>query len=317
MRATMLFLGTIARLPLRTRRLLLRAAWRLSLSFRRDVGFSLEPLLEKYLRLGASDARRIAVEHDFQDQLQIMEWLASGLRSERQMLADYAHAGVSDPALALRLAESGESVILAPLHMGVFPFGISFVMWKYFAGRRVLVLRAREDNEDNNVAMDRLRAIASELRILNTRNEADFMEAMRFARKGAVVISMIDLPETYGAPVEATLFGEPVRLAFGLDAMARMLKAVVLPVSVCSSVAGDRVVFGEPFEVWENTAEDRAALAAHVARQIERFVHLDPAQWHMWTRILEFIAPRKSTSPPPPAAIEAEVAERIVSDAAA
>ncbi|WP_170865987.1 hypothetical protein [Rhizobium sp. NFR03] len=281
-------LSMIAGLPLRMRRRLLRIGWRLSLLSGRKAGFGLEPLLQTYLRQGAADARRIALEHDFHDWLQVTEWLASGRRSKRGLIADSRLMQVADPGIAERLAASGENIILAPVHMGIFPLGISFVIFKFFPNRRLLVLRARDDHEDNNVAMERLREVASEVYILNTRNEDDFMDAIRFARKGAIVVSMIDLPETYGSPAETTLFGHPASIALGLDAMARMLKAVVLPMAVISDLRGDRIAFGQPFEVWRNSKEDRSALAAHIGRDIEAFVSLDPAQWHMWTRILEF-----------------------------
>lgn len=298
--AVLRLLASLSGLPLRIRRRLLRMGWRLSLLVRRDVGFGLEPFLGKHLRLGALEARHIAREHDFHDMLQILEWFSSGRRSKSGLIADSNFLRLNGADLIERLADSGESVILAPMHMGVYPIGISYVIWKYFPGRRVLVLRAREDDEENNAAMDRLREIASEVRILNTRNETEFMEAMRFARKGAVVISMIDLPETYGSPVETVLFGQAARIAFGMDAMARMLKAVVLPMTVRSGVSGDEIDFGQPFEVWKNTEEDRQLLAVQFGRQIEGFVALDPCQWHMWTRIVEFFPPKHATQTPDP-----------------
>lgn len=278
----------LGRLPLAARRIALRTAWRASLPFRRDVGFGLEPFFEKRLRVGTEEARRLAREHDFHDLLLIMEWFASIRRSQAEMLADTRNTTVSDPDLPARLAATGDVVILAPLHMGVFPLGISHVLWHWFRGRRLLVLRAREDLEENNIAMDRLREIAGEFRILNTRDEADFVDAMRFARKGAVVVSLLDLPETYGSPAETRLFEETASIAMGLDAMARMLKGVVLPMTVCSRLTRDEIVFGRPFEVARTTADDRSELAMTIGRQIESFVKLAPEQWHMWTRLGEF-----------------------------
>jgi lauroyl/myristoyl acyltransferase len=279
---------SIARLPLRQRRLALRIIWKVSLARRKDVGFGLEPFLAKRLRVGAAEARRLALEHDFHDHLQILEWFATGTRSDAQLETDSRLINVREPGLAERIADGGQTVILAPLHMGMYPMGITYVVWRFFRGRRVLVLRAREDVEENNVAMERLRAVASELMLLNTRAESDFMEAMRFARKGAVVISLIDLPQSYGSPADTTLFGEPASIALGIETMARMLKSVVLPMAVISRIHGDDVAFGEPFEVWQSSREERSALALRIGRQIERFVRLAPEQWHMWTRIDEF-----------------------------
>ena len=290
-------IDTLSRLPLPVRRTALRAAWRASLAWRSEIGFDLEPFLERHLKIGGPEARRIAREHDFQDKLLILEWFATARRSMEAMIADAAGVRVSDPALAERLAADGGTVILAPIHMGVFPFGITYVVWKYFRGRRLLVLRAREDLETNNVAMDRLQEIAGEFRILNTRNEGEFVDAMRFARKGAVVVSLLDLPQTYGTPCETRLFREDASIALGLDAMARMLKGVVLPMTVHSHLTRDDIVFGRPFEVHDTAPEARRELAAEVGRQIEAFVSLAPEQWHMWTRIHEFYPTARTVAP--------------------
>ncbi|MCD2172422.1 LpxL/LpxP family acyltransferase [Rhizobium sp. C4] len=278
----------LASLPLPYRRRLLRLGWKLSLPFRRDVGFGLEAILEQRLRVGRAGARAIAVEHDFQDYLQQIEWLASTIRPIDAMVAESDRVRVSDHHLAQRIADSGQSVILAPMHMGIFPLGVSHMLWRYFKGRRLLILRAREDHAINNLAMDRLKAVAGEIRILNTRNPADFMDAMRYAREGAVVVSLIDLPRTYGVPASVSLFGMPAAIALGLDSMARMLKAVVMPMAVHSHLDGDEIVLGQPFEVAETNPAARAELAADLARQIEAFIRPAPAQWHMWTRIDEF-----------------------------
>ncbi|GEO98954.1 LpxL/LpxP family acyltransferase [Methylobacterium haplocladii] len=292
MTAVLQIIKLLGRLPLAARRRALRLLWRGTLPFRSEVGFGLQPVVEHYLKVGRKAAQRIAVEHDYHDTLLIMEWHANIHRSRRQLIGDSARTRVNDPALIERIAASGDTVILAPIHMGVFPSGITHVVWKYFAGRRLLVLRARDDLAENNAAMDRLRDVASEFRILNTRNEADFVDAMRFARKGGVVVSLLDLPETYGIPADTTLFGEPAAIALGLDAMARMLKAVVVPMTVRSLQSRDEIVFGQPFEVSATSPEARQELARAIARQIEVFVKIAPPQWHMWTRLPEFYPER-------------------------
>lgn len=290
---------TVARLPLRARRHALAAFWKASAPVRKDPGFELEPVLRRALRVGSGPGRRIARELEFHDVLQKMEWYAGTIMSREQALSDFRRVQVPEHELLSRIAETGEPVVLAPIHMGIFPFALTVLLWRYFAGRRVLILRARDDLEENNIGMERIAEIASEMRILNTRDESAFLEAMRFARKGGVVISLIDLPPDYGSPARTQLFGEPASIALGLDAMARMLKAVVVPLAVVSSLRGETVALGQPFEVIDTSAEARAELALHLGRQIERFVALSPAQWHMWARLSEF---RSGLAPAPGAA---------------
>lgn len=217
-------------------------------------------------------------------------------RTQHGLEADADRTVVSDPDIAERIAATGQSVVLAPLHMGIFPAGVGYMIWRYFRGRRVLVLRARDDHEINNDAMGRLTSVAGELRVLNTRNQSQFMEAIRYARGGGVIVSLIDLPRSYGVPAEVNLFGMPASIALGIDAMARMLKAIVLPMTVLSELSRDRILLGQPFEVIETSPAARAELARDLARQIEGFVRQAPAQWHMWTRIQEFY-PGSSDAP--------------------
>jgi phosphatidylinositol dimannoside acyltransferase len=278
----------LAHLPLGIRRPALYALWRMGLTVRREVGYGLEPTIIRSLKMSERQARQIAVEYDFHDMLQGMEWYASTLKNERQVRADFRHTKVDDPDMLHRLASTGDPVILAPLHMGIFPLGILYVLMHFFPARRVLVLRARDDLPENTAAMARLSEVASELRILNTNNEAEFLDAMRFARKGAVVVCLFDLPPSYGSPAEMSLFGEPASMALGMDSMARMLKAVVMPMAVRSRFNGETILCGQPFEVETTFTSERLNLAAALARQIERFVNTAPAQWHMWTRLHEF-----------------------------
>lgn len=280
----------LAALPLPLRRRLLRTIWQGGALVRPGMArFGIEGLIGRSLRTGRGDARRIDREMHFHDKLQDLEWVAAAFRSKDEMISEAGSIAVEDVGLFARLAATGEPVILAPIHMGNFPLGLAHLLHRFFDGRRLLVLRAREDLPVWDVAMRRLGEVASELRIVNIADKASFVEAMRFARnKGAVTICFSDLPATYGTPAEVELFGEPASIAFGLDALARMVKGVVVPVAVQSAVDGDLVVAGQPFEVETNSQGERARLAGLMARQLERFVYAAPAQWHMWTRLHEF-----------------------------
>ena len=282
-------LACLSRLPLAVRRRLLWAGWSAWLLFNwRKAHFGTDDVVTRSLKLGRRDARRIGRAIHFQDQLQTLEWIASATVTPKRFGAEARHVRINDPALFERLAATGDPVILAPMHMGNISIGVAHLMKRYFNGRRVLVLRAKEDVDDLNRAMARLTAIASELRIVNTNDKSDFVDAMRFARQGAVIVCFADLPSSYGSPATVSLFGQEAQIALGLDTLARIVKGIVVPLAVHSAVGGDTVFNGRPFEVSGSSQAERERIAAGMARQMERFIYAAPSQWHFWPRMNEF-----------------------------
>ncbi|WFT77435.1 hypothetical protein QA634_19055 [Methylobacterium sp. CB376] len=138
--------------------------------------------------------------------------------------------------------------------------------------------------------MRRISEIGTDMRFLNVRDKQDYIDAVRFARAGAVIVSFVDLPASYGGPVDTTLFGRPARLAMGLDALARLTEATVVPLAVRSRLDGDVVAPGRPFEVAESGPEAKARVTDLVRRHIEASVLAAPEQWFMWQRLGEFLA---------------------------
>lgn len=281
----------LAGLPLPTRRRALRAFWHVR-SRVRPAGLQLGPALRDVLRVGEREASRLDRDIAFQDTLTQLEWAALLVRSTRQLIADSRYVEILDGGALAQIAASGKPVVLAPLHMGNYVFGLAVAMKTFFPGRPMLILRAREDDAADTRVMERVREIGTEMRFLQVADKADYVEAVRFVRQGAVVIYFVDLPPTYGGPVDVTLFGRPMRLALGIDSLARTAGATVVPLSVASSLHGDRVSVGQPFEVVDTGRSERARVAGLIARHVERAIVRDPGQWHFWPRLEEFAPPR-------------------------
>ncbi len=283
-------------LSLSQRRKLLRTAFRAGIMTGVLSYFDLAALLMFTLRCSKADAKKIEAEYTFQDLLQGMEWLVMSSKSHSDLLRDAPAVSFSDEPLMQRLSATNAPIILSPLHMGAFPIAIAATLHHYFRDRKVLILRAKEDNETNKAAMSRLTETSAGLRVLNIFNKADYVDALRYARDGAVVISFIDLPGSYGSPEKTTLFNLPANLALGVEALARITKGCVVPLAVNSSLTRDIVNIGTPFEVSDSGAIERKEIASRIARNIEQFVYDNPAQWHMWPRLHEFrpvIAPEE------------------------
>ena len=281
-------LRRLAGLPLGTRRRVLRGVRSVQGLVRPGAGPVLAPVLKRALRLGDREAARLDRAIAFHDALTALEWGALLVRTKAQLVADARRVEIADDGVLARVAASGKPVILAPLHMGNYVFGMAVAMNAHFAGRPMLILRAREDSEADTRVMERIAEIGTEMRFLQVSDKASYIDAVRFVRGGAVVIYFVDLPPSYGGPVDVTLFGHPLRLALGIDALARVAGATVVPLAVTSSLTGDRVAVGRPFEVVDPGQAERMRVARLVARHVETAILRDPGQWHFWPRLGEF-----------------------------
>ena len=279
----------LARLPLGPRRHALWTALAARAMLARDAGLHLAPVLQQTLRLGDKAARRLDRAIAFHDALTALEWMSLLVRTTDQLIGDARHVAIEDAPLLERIAASGKPVVLAPLHMGNYVFCLAAAMRTFFAGRPMLILRARDDHEADTLVMERIREIGIEMRFLKVADKAGYVDAVRFVRSGAVVIYFVDLPPSYGGPADVTLFGRPMRLALGIDAFARVTGATVVPIVTTSSLTGDRIAPGRPFEVADVGPGERQRIAALVADHVETAILRDPGQWHMWPRLGEFI----------------------------
>ncbi|WP_288587907.1 hypothetical protein [uncultured Methylobacterium sp.] len=283
----------LAGLPLAWRRRVLRsvlAARGLAARLRGrtdEAGFA--ATFESVLRLPRREALRLsrkAARHDVASEI---EWCALHRRPVAAILRDVARVSVAEPAVMERVAASGRPVILAPLHMGAYVLGLAALMVRYFPGRPMLVLRQRDDMVMETQVIERLREIDVDVRFLNVSERGDFLSAIRFAQKGAVIVVFCDLDPSYGAPAEMPMFGRPFRFAFGTDTLARLTGATVVPLATTMDDDGDTVGIGRPFEVRGSAPEERAAVADIMRRHLQAAIAARPEQWHLWPMLADYL----------------------------
>lgn len=286
--------GLVAGWPLRLRRraVALIFAWKAlsGAAFRRRTRRAPSVhLFQKVLRLPRREAVRLdraAMLHDLQAEI---EWMALHRRSLGGIRRDMARIAVEGAEILERVAASGRPVILAPLHMGAYVMGLAYTTLRFFPGRPLLILRRRDDMPMETRVMERIREFGVEMRFLKVDERADFLAAVRFAQKGAVIVVFCDLPPAYGAPASMPLFGLPTRFAFGVDALARLTGATVIPWVTIMQPGGDAIRIGRPFEVAGNTTEDRekgvAIIRGHLHAALSRY----PQQWHLWPTLPDYL----------------------------
>ena len=283
----------LVRLPLPLRRRALRLAHGLGgLAGRargKGEGTGHAGLFTRILRLPRSEALRLERAAALHDRMTEAEWAALLLRSLPAIRRDLRHVRVEEPATFARLAETGRPVILAPLHMGAYVGGLAHTMLTYFPDRPMLVLRQRDDMPLETAVIERIREVGVEMRFLQVGNRKDFLSAVRFARKGAVIVVFCDLDPSYGAPAAMPIFGLPTRFAFGTDTLARLTDAVVVPWVTEMAMDGDTIRIGTPFEVYGDSAEERARTAGLMRRHIEECLRCRPEQWHLWSLLSDYL----------------------------
>ena len=287
MQSELVILSGLTRLPLRVRRLALRAMWRVQRRTRAPA-LGIETLLKYAIRVSNAEALRLDAEIRFQDMLSTLEWGAILNRSKAALSRDTQAISFDNPGLLEQLAQTRKPLIFAPLHMGCFALPFAKMMRNYFADRPMLILRAREDRPEETLAMQRISEIGVDMRFLNVTDKQAYLDGVRFARAGAIIVTFVDLPASYGGAVPVTLFGRPARLAMGINSLARVTGAAVVPMSVHSSTHGDVVRLGRPFESFETGNAEKARVAHLIRRHIEQSVLDAPEQWHMWARLDEF-----------------------------
>lgn len=284
---------SLVRLPLPLRRRALWLAHHVTHAARRvrgrAAGTGHAGLFMKILRLPRREAQRLERAAALHDRMTETEWAALLLRSLPAIRRDLRHIRVEDPETFTRLAETGRPIILAPLHMGAYVGGLAHTMLTYFPGRPMLVLRQRDDMPLETAVIERIREVGVEMRFLQVGNRRDFLSAVRFARNGAVIVVFCDLDPSYGASAAMPIFGLPTRFAFGTDTLARLTNAVVVPWVTEMETGGDTIRIGTPFEVYADSAEERARVAGLMRRHIEDCLRRRPEQWHLWSLLSDYL----------------------------
>lgn len=279
----------LAGLPLALRRRLLRLILTArGLAGRRDeTGFA--ATFVSVLRLPRREALRLSAAAYRHDAATELEWCALHRRPIAAIWRDMDRVTVTAPEIMERLAAGGRPVILAPLHMGAYVLGLATLMLRYFPGRPMLVLRQRDDMAMETEVIERLRETGADVRFLNVSARADFLAAVRYAQKGAVIVVFCDLAPSYGAPAEMPMFGLPFRFAFGTDTLARLTGATVVPIATTMEEDGDTVTIGRPFEVRGDAAEERRQVAEIMRRHLQAAIAARPEQWHLWPSLADYL----------------------------
>lgn len=284
--------GLLARLPLRTRRLLLWSAFGIMRHhdrFKPDTGDIMRIALT--LHMPVAQAARIAGLTVFHNLLFSLEWLALKNRTAAGLLNDAVAVRLQDDE-TLRWASAQKTVILATLHMGSYSTSLARLLHAHFQGRQIVIVKSKAVTGTERDAIAKLAVIGVTAELLFLERPETFLELARRVRRGAVLITLVDLPDAYGRAEDVELLWHSARMTIGVAELSALCQAPVVLFRTVSGVGGDTVVVDSVLDAGVMTDARRRKTANALAAFVNAAVVDHPEQWHMWGRLPEYYGAR-------------------------
>ena len=245
--------------------------------------------LRAVLQVTRREASRIAHDALYHDMLFQLEWLALASRPLEGLLSDARHVA-SEQEEALAWAAEQKCAIIATLHMGPYSLAFAWLLHRYLRGRKIIILRNKYDNQDEARALERLTSLGVDVEFMSPREPAHFHRLLKQVRAGAVVIALVDLPESYGKSSEVEFLFHTVRIANGISDMAAICGAPILLFRTRTCGGRDLLEVDSVFEVQRDSdGASREAAARRIGEFVSRSLRAAPEQWHMWPRFAEYL----------------------------
>jgi lauroyl/myristoyl acyltransferase len=226
----------------------------------------------------------------FHELLFALEWLALKNRSRDQLLADGQALHIADEDV-LRWASKQKSVILATLHMGSYPTSLARLLHAHFQGWKIIIVKSKAITGDERDALNKLSLLGIRVEYLFLESQETFLDLVRSVKRGAVLITLVDLPHLYGRSCEVELLWQPAEIAIGVIDLSYICRAPIVLFKTASGVFGDEICIHSVLQPTATDAGARKLAADKIATFITAAVVENPAQWHMWDRLTEYAVP--------------------------
>lgn len=281
----------LSRLPLRVRRSLLLVGFHIGRRLGYLAASPAEALrISVALHIPLKNALKIAGEAMFHDLMFAVEWLALKNRTPAGLFRDARAVRITDHEI-VQWASEQKAVILATLHMASYATSLAKLLYAHFPGRQVVIVRSKSITEDERQALAKLAMIGVQAEYLFLDRPETFLDLVRVVKRGAVLVTLVDLPHEYGRSCEVDLFWQRASIAIGVADLSALCRAPIVLFRTVSKVLGDEIIVDLVIETGVMTAAKRQNAADTIARYINAAVRAAPAQWHMWDRLPEYSVP--------------------------
>ncbi len=185
-------------------------------------------------------------------------------------------------------------LLIVTMHMGAFPLGFLRLVSMIEAGREVFVFKMSGHNTNETSLFAAFESKAMALQALRP-GEGGGRRAFMELRRGNVVVMAVDLEVNVTSRTPVSFLGRPVMMQAGPATLAALTGATVLPVINFHGAGGQPVlrieepITAQPLHPGESQAQVIGRVTQGIARMLESWIHIDPAQVHAWSSLAETV----------------------------
>lgn len=245
-----------------------------------------------FLNIGQTDAQRIylrSLTAFTQFSLDYDYICRAGVAHMERRIRDIA---VQNIDLIRPYLHGRQPLLIVTMHMGAFPMGFLRLVSMIEAGREVFVFKMSGQNTNETALFAAFESKAMALQALRP-GEGGGRRAFMELRRGNVVVMAVDLEVNVTSRTPVSFLGRQVMMQAGPATLAALTGATVLPV-INFYDAGDQPVLrieepitAQPLHAGESQAEVIGRVTQGIARMLESWIRIDPAQVHAWSSLAE------------------------------
>ena len=183
-------------------------------------------------------------------------------------------------------------VLLTTIHMGDFLHAI-LQLASCLNRDEIFIVRQREPDDVEGKVFAKLDGIGVKARAIRSYEKNAAMQVMRALRKGAIVVALFDLPESYGSGTTVRFCGHELKWVGAPALLAQRAKSILLPfVSFRSPDGGYHCDVLEAYDFSNPTSSpmNPQQLSQILCDIAEHYVKRYPEQWLQWPMFPEMLA---------------------------
>lgn len=220
--------------------------------------------------------------------LHALEGAAMSIRSDSGLLKDLENCQVTNSGVLEWAADQG-GLILAGFHTGAYSTGLAWMLYRHFRHRTIAIVHSRPLTAHEHRAYARFADFGMIVNLIHTAHNHSYKHIVNALRAGNVVLLFVDLPARYGRSITAEILWRRARLSSSFAELSMRCKVPVLRFDVETTIEGDFIHVGEPFEVSECGAISRQLGVDLMAAELTRILLARPHQWLMWGRLDDYL----------------------------
>lgn len=254
------------------------------------------PLMKIFLGECGLQARQIARKAYAETLVSTQIWQAMAQDTLEQAIAKSKQIAPSDcKSISSFFAHRRGGVIITTIHMGDF-FHAILQLAEIISRNEIYIVRQKKPDDVEARVFAKLDAIGVKARAIRSYETSSAIKVMRALKKGAIVVILFDLPESYGAGTSVRFCEHDLSWVSAPSLLAQRTRSILVP--FVSYRASSGLFQCDVLEVYDFSAGSTAmcdanGLAQQLANIAEQYVQRFPEQWLQWPMLPEMLAQTK------------------------